>query len=366
MIDKKAQALAELAIFGTVLLGVFGYLLNYGLNYNYSENTQMIAFRQALKKAYEARATYNTGSVIVVRDKPIPDPSSPFGLQSRFPVTSSASAIWSNDLMLSWDGGDFNHRNMLPKVTLIVGEKEYNFTLAGWVSRPIGDFSDPPPDDPGDPPPGDPPPEYFGASLYFLHTLDDPPAPPPIPIRRKKDDPRDDYDMEGTLCPGPSDSPCDGIYWYWKTVPVSQVKANNEYDLDGDRKEETVVSKTATEIRYLDYQEGEIDTSTDTVDIRERHSLGGGLTGEYEEERKLSAAESSSTRLTREEFPTNIVTTEEINTQDDFYHLVRLNKITEDVRTQKQEGDRLDEENKFFWIKAGFNQRVHQRWTTQK
>lgn len=353
---KSGQALAELAIFGTVMLVVFGYLLNYGLNYNYSENAQMIAFRQALKKAYAARETYNTSSVVVVRDKPIPDPSSPFGVSSRFPVVASASAVWSNDLMLSWDKGDFNSRNMLPKITLIVGEKEYNFTLAGWVSKPLDDFPEPP-DDPGDP--GEPPGDSF-------NSLDDPPAPPPVPIRKKKDDPDDTHDMEGTTCP----SPCDGIYWYWKTIPISQVAANNEYDLDGDRKEETVVSKGAVLLKYLDYQEGEIDTSTDTVDIRERHSISGRLTGEYEEKRKLSAAESSSTRLTREEFPTNIVTTEEINTQDDFDHLVRLNKITDEdggVRAQAQlHGDRLDEENKFLWIKAGFNQRVHQRWTTQK
>lgn len=323
---KKGQALAELAIFGTVLLGVFGFLLNYGLNYNYSENVQMVSFRQALAKAYEARATYNTGNVVIVRDKPIPDPSSPFGISSRFPVVSSASAVWSNDLMLSWGRGDFGSRDMLPKITFLVGEKEYNFTVAGWASKIFEDLGE---------------------------------------IKEKKDDPGDNHDMNGNSC----SAPCDGRYWYWKTVPISAVAANNDYDVDGDDKLETVISKARGELRYLDYQEGEIDSSINTKDMREGDFPASGFTGEYEQKKNLSNAGWPNTKLTRGEDRTNIVTTEEINTEDDFYHLIRLNKnidITGDVRSQLKDGDRIDDTNKFFWVNAKFSQQITRRWTTPK
>lgn len=47
----KAQATTELALFGVIIMVIFGALLRYGMTYTATQKTQMIAFRKALELA---------------------------------------------------------------------------------------------------------------------------------------------------------------------------------------------------------------------------------------------------------------------------------------------------------------------------
>lgn len=353
--NKRAQALTELAIFGTVVLAVFGYLLSYGLSDNYSEHLQMSTFRQALNKAYDASNTYLSSTVIAVKDKPLPATDSGFFLPKRSPITASASARWSNSLMMSWQPKqDYGNPDMLPKVTLLIGGKEYNLSVAGWVTYSCTSDA------------------RCGPSQMGTQ------------IREKKDDPQDLYRIDGRQCGwgGLKDGVCDGIYWYWRDVVfIQNVESNNYYDVDGDEKLEMVIGKEPDKdiqgnrlLRCLDYQEGEIDTSLSTKDKREGVYPYSGLTGEYESHENKGIAAipiggvvipARPTSLAKTEDKERITTVERIRIQDNFYHLVRLNRVTDKIRNDAEKyGDRLD--GNLLWINDSVETRTTQRWSTPK
>lgn len=81
----KGQSILELAILGTILIGILGLVVNYGLRYNYQQKVMMQAFRNAYNAASEG------GSYTLVVDKHIPNPSDPWGVGSVTPVSASAS-----------------------------------------------------------------------------------------------------------------------------------------------------------------------------------------------------------------------------------------------------------------------------------
>ena len=90
---RRGQALVELAIFGSLLIMVLGALISYGLNYDFSQQVSMEAFRRALATASNSPANNQpiSASHIVLKDRHIPSPSDPFGVGSVTPVSSSAS-----------------------------------------------------------------------------------------------------------------------------------------------------------------------------------------------------------------------------------------------------------------------------------
>lgn len=85
MRKAKGQSILELAILGTILIGILGLVVNYGLRYNYQQKVMMQAFRNAYNAAPEG------GSYTLVVDKHIPNPSDPWGAGSVTPVSASAS-----------------------------------------------------------------------------------------------------------------------------------------------------------------------------------------------------------------------------------------------------------------------------------
>lgn len=106
--DNKAQALVELAIFGSILLLCVAVLIQYGLEGNYSQQAQMEAFRKALKLAYHKTGLGSSSAIVLVKDKPIPDPRDQWGFAERSPVMGSGSAVWDTHLgeqyVLSFNG----------------------------------------------------------------------------------------------------------------------------------------------------------------------------------------------------------------------------------------------------------------------
>jgi hypothetical protein len=81
---QKGQSILELAIFGSILIGLLGILINYGLKFNYQQKAMMQAFRQAYNASQEG------GSYTLIVDKHIPDPANAFGFGSVSNIASSA------------------------------------------------------------------------------------------------------------------------------------------------------------------------------------------------------------------------------------------------------------------------------------
>ncbi|MCX5701734.1 MAG: hypothetical protein NTW64_01985 [Candidatus Omnitrophica bacterium] len=106
--ENKAQALVELAIFGSILLFCVAILIQYALEGGYLQQVQMEAFRKALKLAYYKSGPTDSSSLVLIKDKPIPDPRDQWGFAERYPIIGSGSAVWDNALsgqyVKSFDG----------------------------------------------------------------------------------------------------------------------------------------------------------------------------------------------------------------------------------------------------------------------
>lgn len=85
----SGQALAELAIMGSLFILILGALISYGLKYSYQQQVQQTAFRRALQIA--ADPDRGQGGYMMIQDKYTPDPSHMYGIGTTQPISSSAS-----------------------------------------------------------------------------------------------------------------------------------------------------------------------------------------------------------------------------------------------------------------------------------
>ncbi len=97
LFSRKAQALSELAIFGSILLFCLSTLIQYGLDSNYQQQVQMEAFRKAQRIAYYKTGPGAAVSLTVLKDRPMPDPSDSWGFADRVPYVSGAGFTWDNN-----------------------------------------------------------------------------------------------------------------------------------------------------------------------------------------------------------------------------------------------------------------------------
>ena len=95
---KKGQALLELAIFGAFLLLLLGVLVNYGMTYYFQMKVKAEAFRNTMAASswYNVNNTSSSVTTVYLKDKYIPDPSSPSGIGYTTPISASASAVNRN------------------------------------------------------------------------------------------------------------------------------------------------------------------------------------------------------------------------------------------------------------------------------
>lgn len=104
-IGKKAQALVELAVFGSIVLMLLGVLISYGLRYEHQQKTTQQAFRRALKSASDANASADDTPILVehlvVNDMHVPDPSNTFGIGLTSSSVASTSVTRNNKLFKS-------------------------------------------------------------------------------------------------------------------------------------------------------------------------------------------------------------------------------------------------------------------------
>lgn len=96
---RGGQALAELAIFGGIMLIALAGLVRIGLRYNYAQQASQEAFRRALLAAHD-RQPAAQGSVQVYHDRYIPDPSRPFAVGQTSLFGGAAAVSWGNRMQV--------------------------------------------------------------------------------------------------------------------------------------------------------------------------------------------------------------------------------------------------------------------------
>ena len=92
---ERAQALAELAIFGSLILICFSILITYALRFDYQQKAKMEAFRMALKKAYDLNASV---TYTMKKDTRFLNLFGGFGQGQPSSTSASASVMWNKGL----------------------------------------------------------------------------------------------------------------------------------------------------------------------------------------------------------------------------------------------------------------------------
>lgn len=106
---KKAQAITELAIFGSIILFLLSIVLTYGLRSNYQQQVTQHAFRRAMAASvgYNGACPYT-----LTHDRHIPSPLDPHGIGSVAGMTATYAITRSNLLMMKPDS-----QSEIPKMT---------------------------------------------------------------------------------------------------------------------------------------------------------------------------------------------------------------------------------------------------------
>lgn len=128
--NKKAQALTELAAFGSILLLVLSFLISYGMRYNYQQDLQMRSFRRALSEAYASNRPDASSTVTLIEDKHVPDPRDMFGVGNIVPVQATAEATWGNTMQDSYKDINFDD---LSQLKYVINNKEKKYTTSGYT-----------------------------------------------------------------------------------------------------------------------------------------------------------------------------------------------------------------------------------------
>jgi hypothetical protein len=132
--NRIGQSILELAILGTILIGILGLVVSYGLRYNYQQKVTMQAFRNAYN------ATSEGGSYTLVVDKHLPNPSDPWGVGSITPVSASANInrTYHGQDAAACDADDLSACSTadLPETTIEIkgsnGSFKRSFTIVGF------------------------------------------------------------------------------------------------------------------------------------------------------------------------------------------------------------------------------------------
>lgn len=95
--NNRGQALLELAVFGSFLILIFGWIINRGLAYDYGQQATMEAFRRGLASAASQPldGVPSPKSHQLLQDRHIPNPADLFALGSVTPVSAKGGVTRS-------------------------------------------------------------------------------------------------------------------------------------------------------------------------------------------------------------------------------------------------------------------------------
>jgi hypothetical protein len=96
--DKKGQAIVEIAVFGSLILFIFGALLSYVQQFNNQQHIQMENFRMSLERACNYKVSTGAGAsvqTVSLENRRQSDLSSGFKKGSEQAFSASSSVLWS-------------------------------------------------------------------------------------------------------------------------------------------------------------------------------------------------------------------------------------------------------------------------------
>jgi hypothetical protein len=238
--NNRAQSILELAIFGSIVLFLFGILIQYGMSLNYQQHLSMQTFRKALGIAKSRGSTSPNVTLTVVKDLPMPSPSNPFAIGETSPIVAQASGVWSRDVSSALDITESER----PRTDIMINDTKKTYTTG-----------------------------IFRCWRCYGGTI------------RKKET---DYDKIPSTWDERMDNP---PVWYWERVEDRKLRRGDFIDVDNDDKCEQIV-KTDPEVPknedaeierfwYVDFKGGDIDS---TIDPEEgiQHGLQPGYTKDVE------------------------------------------------------------------------------------
>jgi len=316
--NRRGQALTELALFGSVLLLVMGFLVRYGMTMNYRQGLSMQTYRAAYKKAkvendklIESRTGARSIAYTKIVERAIPDPSNQFGLTGF-----SESTTYMEDSSVSWTQRLFYDiqqpykRTDMPIAVYDFGSKKYEFTTLGFKEILVVDGKLA---------------KEEGGQIEFLKFEQEIPelkineGNQAIPIQKvsdlpdKKSEVLDEYFSRRSRVPVTKLEWDGEKSWHWEEIGLSEVEKGMMVDLDGDAKEERVLERSGGSIWVLDNDEAEIKEGIYITYIKEMDKGGS---------------------LIKNEYPGLIVNLAKLNVTEDFFYRIDLNKVSQKVIDQ--------------------------------
>ena len=130
---QKAQAATELAVFGAILMFVVGTIIQSSFNSGMAQNQQLKAMRWALLQSlygvYNVNKSRVNASVIVVEDRLNPQ-AGKFGSLERTPFVAAGSGTMSNNIFLPTDWDELQN---IPVNDVFINGLHFAFSTARFV-----------------------------------------------------------------------------------------------------------------------------------------------------------------------------------------------------------------------------------------
>ena len=296
---KRAQAATEVAIFGAVVIFLIGMIIRTTISNQYSQNQNFKAMRLAMAKslesAKEGKTERNNASVLYIEDRLVPD-FNKYGSLERTPFIASGSGTMSHIMTYPVDESDVN--DSIPKMDVYINGQYFPFTTAALHAKIIVPPSERPIVYTGSPRADVPSPAHFNGWDYrcqcstrtsgtpavttetcyacpiFYQTVPRGSRTPAFCVTDSacgyltaneafdlnrngdfSDDPKPDTDPRAD-----NEVSREYIGWQWRADPGTVARISSQidtrtpiyptYDIDGDRKEETLYG--INRINWLD------------------------------------------------------------------------------------------------------------------
>ncbi len=140
--NQLGQGLVELAILGSILIMVIGFLFMLGINYNRYQDLNMRTARNARAMAYSPlyRDHQRQINLTMVEDKPVMDFSSSSLQPTYSPYVAGASDVWSDQIYYDYDPSRDNWTDIMNSVLDLPSQ---NFVVNGnFIDLQTGSYRD--------------------------------------------------------------------------------------------------------------------------------------------------------------------------------------------------------------------------------
>lgn len=143
VVDRRAQALVEVAIFGVIIISIIGMIVKSVVTTSLAQQAALRTMREALSEAQKEYRVTDVRGKTVWRQKPynlvvledrLDIGASKYGMQERIPYWSKANAVFSRNLFsgasdLSQDApGEFD----IPVLHMKINGVLFEFPTAAW------------------------------------------------------------------------------------------------------------------------------------------------------------------------------------------------------------------------------------------